>query len=296
MPRNTYFTQGSTGEQNLYENLLIEAIRIYGQDVYYIPRNIISVDEILNEDIESKFEDAAFMEMYLENLDGFEGDNDFLGKIGLEIRDQATLVVSKRVFERETLNLEDDRPVEGALIYLPLSGGLFEIMFVEHEQPFYQLENIPVYKLTIEKYEYRGEEINTGIEEIDDIENVWTNNTPIRFSYDTASPRFQIGEHLNIGDSSPILGGKIIALDNDTLILEIGQISSDDGNVYVPSDILLTTPIFGTESNASGTVMEVIDIMEDDQFDNDIFDDGEEFETGAESLIDVSKPNPFGEP
>ena len=100
MARNTYFSQGSVGEKDLYEDMVVEALGIYGQDVYYIPRDIISSDDIINETIESKFTDSYLVEMYIENTDGFDGDGDLLGKFGLEIRDQVSLIVARRSFSR----------------------------------------------------------------------------------------------------------------------------------------------------------------------------------------------------
>ena len=149
MARNTYFSQGSTAEQNLYEDIVIEALRIYGQDVYYIPREIVSEDDIFNEDIESKFENAYLIEMYLENVDAFEGEGTVLSKFGLEIRDQATMIVARKTWEKVTFGTGLNRPKEGDLIYFTLTNTLFQIQFVEHEQPFYQIQKLPVYKLTI---------------------------------------------------------------------------------------------------------------------------------------------------
>ena len=99
MPRNVYFSQAVKSEQNLYEDLIIESLGIYGQDVYYIPRTLVNRDNVLGEDPASKFDDAYLMEMYIENTEGFEGAGDLYSKFGLEIRDDATFIVSRRRWE-----------------------------------------------------------------------------------------------------------------------------------------------------------------------------------------------------
>ena len=131
MARSVYFSTGAKSEAELYENLVIEGLSIYGHDVYYIPRTMASRDLILNEDIESKFSDAYIIEMYLENVDGFDGDGTLFTKFGLQIRDQATFVVSRRRWEKVVgiynNEIVGDRPNEGDLIYLPLTRSFFEI-------------------------------------------------------------------------------------------------------------------------------------------------------------------------
>ncbi len=176
MPRNVYFTQGYRGEQNLYEDIVIEALKIYGQEVYYLPRKIVTRDMILNEDRESYFDDSYMIEMYIEDIEGFGGDGNLMSKFGLEIRDEATFIVAKRTWNKlvgfYNNAIDNFRPNEGDLIYLPMSSSFFEISFVEHEQPFYQLNNLPVYKLQCKLFEYNDEDFKTGLEEIDQIQTV----------------------------------------------------------------------------------------------------------------------------
>jgi hypothetical protein len=174
MARNFYFSEKVRSEIDLYEELIVEAMQIYGQDVYYIPRNIINEDIILGDDPSSHFTSSYKIEMYLENTEGFDGEGDLFTRFGVEIRDEATFVVSKRRWKNQIARPNDaiqgDRPTEGDLIYLPLSKSMFEIRHVEHEQPFYQIENVPTYKMRCTLFEYSGEDMNTGITEIDDIE------------------------------------------------------------------------------------------------------------------------------
>ena len=143
MPRNVFFSQAVKSEQSLYEDLIVESLQIYGQDIYYVPRTLVSRDNILGEDPASKFDDAYLMEAYLENIDGFEGAGDLMSKFGLEIRDEATFVISRRVWERLvgkfSTNVSDPRPQEGDVIFLPMTNSFFEINFVEDDSPFYQL-------------------------------------------------------------------------------------------------------------------------------------------------------------
>ena len=182
MALNAFFDQGggldSTGfslEQQLIENLYTEAIKIYGFDVFYIPRTLVNVDKIFNEDELSKFTSAHSIEMYLQSVDGFEGEGDFLSKFGVEIRDRASFVVvksrwSSAVDDNASLIVEG-RPNEGDLIYFPLTKGLFEITFVEHENIFYQANNIYTYRIDVERFVYSSEKIDTGVAAIDAIED-----------------------------------------------------------------------------------------------------------------------------
>jgi len=180
MPTNVYFDHGNTNEQRLYEDLIIEQLSIYGQDVYYLPRTIVNEDTILGEDTASKFTSAYAIEMYVENTDGFAGEQEIVRKFGLELRDDVSLVVSKtrweKVLEAENNLIESSRPNEGDLIWFARVNAFFEIQFVEHEQPFYQVHNVPVYKLRCTKWEYSSEEISTGITDIDVTEDDLSTN------------------------------------------------------------------------------------------------------------------------
>lgn len=181
---NFYFNNFAyTQEQNLIENLIIESIKIYGIEVFYLPRNLVKEDNLFGEDVLSKFEQAYPVEMYIKSVDGFQGDGDFLSKFGLEIRDEMVLTVSRRRFGEE-IEIEDTtpvnetegvaRPAEGDLIYFPLNGKIFEVKFVEHEAIFYQMGSLQTYDLTLELFEYSHEEFNTGINQIDEIEDLYS--------------------------------------------------------------------------------------------------------------------------
>ena len=170
MARNPYFRE-YTGEQDLAEDLTIEIIKTMGKDMVYIPRTLVNEDKLFGEDTISKFDDGYELEMYVASVDGFEGEGDIISRFGLEIRDRMSLVVSKKRFQNEVGVYEDiTRPREGDLIYFPLSKTLFEINFVEHENPFYQHGKLYTYVLSCEVFTYSQEEIDTGYNEIDTVE------------------------------------------------------------------------------------------------------------------------------
>jgi hypothetical protein len=169
MATNFYFSNFSNSmEQNLIEDLIIESIRVHGLDCWYIPRVLGATDDLLNEDDLPIFDKAYMLEMYVKNVEGFEGDGQFLSKFGLQIRDSMTLSVSMRRFTEEVgLYNEQIRPNEGDLIYFPLNRKVFEIMFVDNKPIFYQMGALQMYDLRCELFEFSNEVFNTGIEEID---------------------------------------------------------------------------------------------------------------------------------
>lgn len=169
MATNFFFNNfQNSQEQLLIENLIIESIKIYGHDIVYIPRKRVSVDQMLNEDPLREYVHAVPVEMYIKNVEGFEGEGDFLSKFNLQIRDQITFSVARRVFADEVGTIESiDRPQEGDLIFFPLNRKLFEVKFVEHEPVFYQLGSLQFYDLKCELFEYNNEYFETGIDDID---------------------------------------------------------------------------------------------------------------------------------
>jgi len=176
MPQSNYFSHGTKNEQYFHEDLIVESLHIYGQNFFYIPRTLISKDEILGEDRLSKFKSAYQIEMYLENVDGFDGQGAFIQKFGLMMEQSATLVVARRKWQqlvgRFGETIIPQRPCEGDLIYFPLTDSLFEIKFVNHQDPFYQIGKLYVYKLEVELFQYSSERLETGISEIDEFETL----------------------------------------------------------------------------------------------------------------------------
>ena len=176
MALNPFFLQGSSGEQNLVQSLINEQIKMYGVEIFYIPRRYMTKNTVIQEVIESKFEEAIPLEAYVDTFDGYEGQGSLLSKFGVQALDDLTLVISRDRFEnyitpliKNIPNIElATRPKEGDLIYFPLGDRLFEIKFVEHEKPFYQLKKNYVYELRCELYRYEDEVIDTGVGDIDD--------------------------------------------------------------------------------------------------------------------------------
>ncbi len=174
MPTNVYFNTGTTAEQRLYENLIIEQLSVFGQDVYYLPRKLVNKDTLFGEDASSSFNDAYIIEMYLDNIEGYEGQKEMMTRFGIDMQDEATWVVSKRRFE-QLISLDANlivstRPNEGDLIYFPDGKKLFEISFVDHDDPFYQIQNLPVFKMRCRTFEYSHEDMATGLDAVDAIE------------------------------------------------------------------------------------------------------------------------------
>ena len=174
-------SHGTRNEQYLVEDLIIESLRMYGNEVYYIPRTLVSKDEILGEDRLSEFKSSFPIEMYFENVDSFAGQGAFIQKFGLMMEQSATLVVARRRWDqlvgRYGQTQLPNRPNEGDLLYFPLTKGLFEIKFVAHQDPFYQLGKLYVYKLQVELFQYASERIDTGIKEVDAFETLKTFST-----------------------------------------------------------------------------------------------------------------------
>ena len=226
MALNPFFLQGSSGEQNLVQDLINEHLKIYGIEIYYIPRKLLKTDNILNEVQSSKFDTSFVIEAYLNNYDGYFPDIDVMGKFGITLKNEISLVISKERFEEsispylaEIMSVsqiyypgEDlafvDRPKEGDLIYFPLGERIFEIKKVEVEKPFYQLGKNYVYEISCELFEYEDEDINTGISEIDNvIEDV---------GYITDLKLVAFGETAQCKASiSPLMGVSSIVLLND---------------------------------------------------------------------------------
>lgn len=173
MPLNSLFPSGTTSEQNLVESLIIESIRQYGKEFYYIPRKFVALDELFGEDPLSKFQNAYQIEGYLDNVDSFGGQGTFMSKFGMFIEEQGQITIARTRWDnlvgRFGQTVLPNRPTEGDLIYFPMSKGLFEIKYVEHQNPFYQLGRLYVYKLKVELMQYSSERIETDIQEINQI-------------------------------------------------------------------------------------------------------------------------------
>jgi len=173
---NPFFTQGTRGEQNLVQDLINEQLRMYGVEVHYLPRSYLTTNTVIEEVIQSSFENAYPIEAYVQNYEGYDDNSTLLSKFGIQSTQEMTFIISKERFENYIAPLTEgkanlkltSRPKEGDIIYMPFGDRMFEIKFVEHEKPFYQLQKNYVYELRCELFRYEDEIIDTGVDEIDD--------------------------------------------------------------------------------------------------------------------------------
>lgn len=171
MPINQLSPHGKAREQDLVESLIIESIKFYGQEFFYIPRTLIAVDKVLGEDNLSQFKNSYKIEAYLDNIDNFGGNGSFMAKFGMVIEEQGTITIARRrwteLIGKFGTSILPNRPAEGDLMYFPQNDGLFEIRFVEHQNPFYQLGKLFVYKLKLELFQFNSEVFATNIPAVD---------------------------------------------------------------------------------------------------------------------------------
>jgi hypothetical protein len=178
MATNFFFNNfQSSQEQLLLENLIIETIKIYGQDMWYMPRKLNNYDKVYGADDQSSYESAYPIEIYIKSVDGFSGDGNFMSKFGLEIRDQVIFSVAQRIFNEEVGSFSSQsRPNEGDLIYFPLNKKCFQVKYVNKFEMFYQLGALQTWEMTCELFEYSNEQMNTGIPEIDILQAKFSTN------------------------------------------------------------------------------------------------------------------------
>ena len=310
-----------TTEQNLYRDLVTEAIQIYGHDVFYIDRTLVAKDTILGEDTLSKFKNAQKIEMYMENADGgFAGEREIINQFGLQNLSEATFVVSKQQFQSKTTQitieegtssgnggsilLEDgsdpatskfegsdfyllletdatdsDRPYEGDAVYHPILKKLFQVNFVDHDEPFFQLDNNPVYKLRCRLFDYSSEALDTGVTDIDAIETALT--------VSTTDFQFTLEQDPAIGQNAILLetekgrllaedgttSGELIVLESSDMTTASGSILTEEGDFIIQEDYILGDMSSSGDSSAQ----------------NELFD------TVDDTVLDFSESNPFGD-
>ena len=294
MAKNSYFRRNIGSEQRLIEDLTVEAIKMHGEDMVYIPRTLMNEDKLFGEDTQSKFDDGYSLEMYIESADGFEGDGDFVSKFGLEIRDSVSLVFAKKRFEQVVTVNEASipKPREGDLIYFPLSKGLFEIKFVEHENPFYQLGKLHTYKVSCELFVYSHEEIDTGYSDIDALEDD-RQEFEIELTLGTlnAGQDFRIGEEVYQGSvGSETALAKVTDWTLSTKLLSIVGISgtfSNSQNVIGRT----TETSYSLDSQVTTTTVITQGVTGGSDGDNESI----EFEIDSDSIFDFTENDPFSE-
>ena len=310
-----------TTEQNLYRDLVTEAIQIYGHDVFYIDRTLVAKDTILGEDTLSKFKNAQKIEMYMENADGgFAGEREIINQFGLQNLSEATFVVSKQQFQGKTTQitieegtssgnggsilLEDDtdpstskfegsdyyllletdatdsdRPFEGDAVYHPILKKLFQVNFVDHDEPFFQLDNNPVYKLRCRLFDYSSEALDTGIDTIDAIDDalsVSSSDFQFTLEQNTATVDAMIlesddGRIIHQTESSGQATDELVALETSDMTTSAGSLLSETGDYLVQESYIIG------------------DADTDKSSQNELFD------TLDDTVLDFTESNPFGD-
>ena len=274
----------SSQEQKFIENLVVESIEIYGQDIYYVPRTIVNKDSVFEEDSDGKFESAKAIRAYVNNVEGWEGQGELLSKFGIRIEDKTTFIFSREKFKEHvddsvTLNVEG-RPNEGDLIYFPTTKHLFEIQFVEAEKPFYQLGKGYVWECQCELFEYSDEDLDTGIAEIDAIEAAFANAITVNFATG-GSGDFTVGEIVAGGTSN--VTAEVKAWDSTTRQL---QVFNRSGVFTIPETVTGQTSSAAWTSASYNTLNNVNTANSIDQ--------NADFETLDNDIIDFTETNPFG--
>jgi hypothetical protein len=302
MATNVYFSHGTRNEQYLIEDLIVESLKIYGQELFYIPRTLVSKDEILGEDRLSKFTSSFPIEMYFENVDSFDGQGAFIQKFGLMMEQSATLVVARRRWEqmvgRYGQTILPSRPCEGDLIYFPLTKGLFEIKFVKHQDPFYQLGKLYTYKLQVELFQYASEHIDTGIAAIDAFETLKTFNTNTTRSPNGEVTGINVTNQGSGYDSVPTVSFVSSSGSGATATAVLGTGAAADKVVSVtvtnPGTGYATPPVVqftGGTPTVGAIAVSTIDINIDKP---DSFGDNNKFKTQAQDVL-FNVANPFGD-
>jgi hypothetical protein len=286
MPTNNYFNHAVKTEQHLYEDLVVESLRFYGHDVLYLPRQIVEEDSILNDDVQSRFGDAYSVEMYLENTEGFEGEGDLVSKFGVQIQEEATFVMSLRTWER-FISLDSNlatslRPNEGDIIYFPLTGSMFEINFVEDQDPFFQLGKMFVFKMRCSLFSYGGEDFDTGTSaDLVEADSAYT----IELTMQTGAGNYTHGENVTtVINSVTTTVGEVVLWQPQSRKLTI----KDNTRTLQVGDTLT-----GASSSCARVIAAITDVM---TFGTDHSAQNVEFEAKDNDYLDFSEVNPFGEP
>jgi len=275
---------GSAQEQTFIENLIVESIEIYGQDIYYMPRTYVNRDTILGEVENSRFTQALQVRAYVNNVEGWEGQGELLSKFGVRIEDKTTFVFSREKFtsavdDNAVLNVEG-RPNEGDLIWFPATKHLFEIQFVEAERPFYQLGKGFVWECQCELFQYADEALDTGVAEIDGIEAAFANAITVNFA---------------AGGTGTFTVGEVVAGGTSNVTAEVKAWNATDRQlqVYNRSGIFtIPETVTGQTSGAAWTSASYNTLNNVNTADS--VDTNFGFETADDDIIDFTEGNPFG--
>jgi len=286
MPTSPYFPtyyQGHPGEQNLVQDLADEQIKLFGTDIYYLPRTILK-DNTLDDVIYSKYQDQFQVEMLLQNVEGFGETSEFISKFGIRITDEVKFIVSSRRWDEAeaqytpTLTVAG-RPNEGDLLYFPLTKDLYEIKFVERETPFYQFGKIQFFIMTAEIYEVGSDDISTGVAEIDEIETLFSSAIALNLSVG-GTGSYTIGE--TITGTTTGVTAEVKSWDETTNILQVinrtGTFTTGEAITGNDNGAVWVVGTFDTLNNT-----------------NSEYDQNREIEDSADNIIDWTEVNPFGE-
>lgn len=284
MAVNPYFQGGNGpggfGEQLLLEDLIIESIKVHGMDMLYLPRSLVTSEELLEARL-TTFDRAYLIEFYLENVEDWEGEQEFISKFGLEVRKSATLLVARKRFQDETFL---PRPVEGDLIYWPLTGATFVVKFVEDENPFYQIGKLYVFKLSIEQYEFSHENFQTGVEEVDDTERDHSYRIKLDMNTD-GTGNFLKDDRVYQGPiGTPTALGEVSGWDKQAGIMYVRNITGywTPGPINNMNDNLVSGWVVfnANDHNPTETAFAQNDVIEEE----------------ADAILDFTEENPFGDP
>jgi hypothetical protein len=281
-------------EYRLMEDVIVESIQIMGHNIYYIPRESFdSGDMIFGEYSKSKFDKAYLIEAYIGNISGFEGDNDFFSKFGLEIRETSNLIISRRAFKKIMPTTLRERPQEGDLLYIPVLKSLIEIKFVEQELMFHSLGNkLPyVYEMRCEAFRYSQEEIDTGIEDIDGVAEEAAYTTKIQLNTTSISPSF-----LNYQDGEIVYQSTDGTWANNYASATVKEWYKANGALFIYN----IEGQFRANANVYGNTTNTIyrSTSYDDRTDFNVYDDydNQELKLESDAFLDLSETNPFGTP
>jgi len=298
MPTNHYFNpfpSGITNEQLLVEDLVIEALKIYSMDVYYLPRESRDqIDRLMGEDQLKSFGAAYTIEMYVENVMVAEGDGELISKFGLEIRDEMTLLLSRRRFKFTMPFLE--RPREGDLVYLPLTQSFFEITFVEHENNqamFYTLGrgrggNVYVYALKLKQFVFSNEVIQVGVDEMDE---------KVNQSYQLTNLLLSTGAgNFDVVNTEIVYQGSSLATATAFATAQVWNTGNNILSIALVNGLFSNTAnVIGANSGAEWIMSSLdTDTPMEQQFEE--LSDNKQIETESNSLLDFDERNPFGNP
>ena len=286
MATNPYFPTyyaGDAGEQTLYQDLVDEQIKMFGTDIYYLPRTILK-DNTLDDIVYNKYQDEFQVEMLLQNVEGFGDGAEFVSQFGVRITDEVVFRVSSRRWDEAVAAnnpalTTDGRPNEGDLLYFPLTKDLYEIKFVQQEIPFYQFGKLQFYTMTCELYQYGSDDISTGVAEIDQLETIFSSAIALTMGVGGTGD-FTVGEKVTGATSGS--EAEVKSWDNSTRIIQ----------VINRTGTFATGESLTGDSSSAVWVVSTFDTLQDT---NSEYDDNRAIEDAADNIIDWSEGNPFGE-